>query len=169
MLSEKPWRAGAVVRLVCGIFISMNAGSLLMIALHHPAAKGKGVPPLFILVGAALLCLAAALLLTFKRWTLENFTRRAISLNTSHQGNSAPRKIFQRPSLEGQQQRRRQAKQRCAHQDEERRNSFAFCRRMVQSDHQQRPGIHRDEDAAHQPDDSPRPPWFLRQHAQNVL
>src|SRR5437867_7106448 len=80
MLSEKPWRAGAVVRLVCGIFISMNAASLLMIALHHPAAKGKGVPPLFILVGAALLCLAAALLLTFKRWTLENFTRRAISL-----------------------------------------------------------------------------------------
>src|SRR5438876_1930112 len=80
MLSEKPWRAEAVVRLVCGIFISMNAGSLLTIALHHPTAAGKAAYFVFILVAAALLCLAAALLLTFKRWTLENFTRRAISL-----------------------------------------------------------------------------------------
>ena len=62
MLSAKPWKADAIIRLVLSVIICVYAGSLLVSARHYASAGGKVTPKLFFpLAGVALGCLAATL------------------------------------------------------------------------------------------------------------
>src|SRR5216117_3566647 len=80
MLSVKPWRAEAVVRLGVGIFICVFAGSLLRELLPGAGGAGKGDVGFFLLAGTALVLLGASLFLVRKPWTFENLTRRVLRL-----------------------------------------------------------------------------------------
>jgi len=79
MLSGKPWKADAVIRLVLSVMICVFAGSLLLSVQHYASAGGKAGPKLFFpLTAAALGCLAVTLILISKPWPLENFSRRLV-------------------------------------------------------------------------------------------
>jgi len=80
MLSVKPWRAEAVVRLGGGIFICVFAGSLLRELLARPGGAPKGGVGFFLLEMVALILLAASLFLLRKPWTFENLTSRVLPL-----------------------------------------------------------------------------------------
>jgi len=80
MLSVKPWRAEAVVRLGAAIFICVFAGSLVRDLLPRAGGAARGGVGFFLLAGAALLLLGAALFLVRKPWTFENLTSRVLRL-----------------------------------------------------------------------------------------
>ena len=81
MLSAKPWKADAIIRLLLSVFICVYAGSLLMSALHYASAGGKTSPKLFYALAAvAMMCLAATLILINQPWRLERFTQRMVAL-----------------------------------------------------------------------------------------
>src|SRR5262245_4079912 len=80
MLSVKPWRAEAVVRLGAGIFICVFAGSLLRELLARPWGAARGGLGFLLLEDVALALLAASLFLLRKPWTFENLTSRVLPL-----------------------------------------------------------------------------------------
>ena len=47
MLSAKPWKADAIIRLLLSVMVCVYAGSLLMSAVHYASAGGKANPKLF--------------------------------------------------------------------------------------------------------------------------
>lgn len=77
MLSAKPWKADAIVRLVISVFVCMIAGSLLTNLLHAGAQAGWKA---CVSTVAALGFLAATLVLLRRGWNLDNILRRAILL-----------------------------------------------------------------------------------------
>ena len=81
MLSAKPWKADAIIRLVLSVIVCVFAGSLLLSVQHYASAGGKVSPRLFFpLAAVALSCLAATLVLISKPWPPEAFGRRLVAL-----------------------------------------------------------------------------------------
>jgi membrane protease YdiL (CAAX protease family) len=81
MLSAKPWKADAIMRLVLSVIVCVYGGSLLTNAAHFATAGGRGNPTLFYaLTTVALSCLAATLVLISKPWRAEVFGRRLLVL-----------------------------------------------------------------------------------------
>jgi membrane protease YdiL (CAAX protease family) len=78
MLLAREWKAEALVRLLVGIFICIFAGGVISSALHFEA-RSMGLAWRFYGVGGgAVACLAAALVLLHRPWSLETFKRQAI-------------------------------------------------------------------------------------------
>jgi membrane protease YdiL (CAAX protease family) len=78
MLSVKPWKPEAVVRLLLSICICVYGGSVVLSILQQGGAKrSAGTIPLMAL---SLGCLAAALVLVQKRWRFEHLRRRVLLL-----------------------------------------------------------------------------------------
>jgi membrane protease YdiL (CAAX protease family) len=81
VLSTKPWKADAIIRLLLSVMVCVYAGSLLMNAGHYASIGGKANPKLFYALAAvAMICLVAALVLISKPWRLETFARRMVVL-----------------------------------------------------------------------------------------
>ena len=80
MLSAKPWKADAIIRLGLSVIVCVFAGSLFLSVQHYVSAGAKVSPKLFFpLTAAALGCLAATLILISKPWPLESFSRRLLT------------------------------------------------------------------------------------------
>jgi membrane protease YdiL (CAAX protease family) len=80
MLPEKRWKLDAVLRLLLSVFVCYFSGSIL-VAVIQSLSTGKKITAGFILLAiAAVGCLTAIPLLARKPWTLENFTRRMITM-----------------------------------------------------------------------------------------
>ena len=81
MLSPKPWKADAIIRLGLSVLICVYAGSLILSVQHYLSAGAKASPRLFFpLAAAALGGLAATLILIRKRWPPEALSRRLVAL-----------------------------------------------------------------------------------------
>jgi membrane protease YdiL (CAAX protease family) len=77
MLSDKPWRTEAVVRLLVGIFVCMFAGWVAGSVAHYCTDGSKTAAVLFFpLAAAAIGFLAASLVLLHRPLQLENLTRQ---------------------------------------------------------------------------------------------
>jgi len=74
MLSVKPWKTEAMLRLLASVFVCLYAGSLLLLTLHHDDKARVGTGFYLLLVGA-LGCSAAALVCLHRPWTLERIMR----------------------------------------------------------------------------------------------
>jgi uncharacterized protein len=81
MLSAKPWKAEAIMRLVISVIVCIFAGSLVMSLQHYFGARPKVSPMLFLPVSFAA-CAAAAgtLVLISKPWPTEALGRRLVTL-----------------------------------------------------------------------------------------
>src|SRR6267378_1908336 len=80
MLSEKPWKPEAVLRLLLSVFVCYFTGSILVSAMQF-VHSGKKLTLGFILAAVgAVGFLAAMPIFVRKPWTLENFTRRMVAL-----------------------------------------------------------------------------------------
>ena len=78
MLSEKPWKAEAVLRLLLGVFLCIYAGSLLALALYHrPFGPGAALR-FYGLVLAAIGFIGVTLFLLRHEWKLEDVLRRLV-------------------------------------------------------------------------------------------
>jgi membrane protease YdiL (CAAX protease family) len=80
MLSAKPWKADAIVRLLISVFVCMYAGSLAVTIGNSLQRPGRGSPWFFVLAGSALICLLLTLILVNQPWKLETFVRRSVRL-----------------------------------------------------------------------------------------
>src|SRR5437016_5841714 len=81
MLSPKPWKVDALLRLLFGVFLCIYGGSVVMSALHYSRATAKSGPAIFFPVFVlALGCLAVTLVLVGRPWRLENLSRRLLLL-----------------------------------------------------------------------------------------
>jgi membrane protease YdiL (CAAX protease family) len=79
MISAKPWRAEAVVRLLLSVLACVYCGSLVESLLHYGSIGGKAGGKLFYLAAAvAFGCLGTALVLLRRPWRLENVMRRLL-------------------------------------------------------------------------------------------
>ena len=79
MLSAKPWKPDAILRLLLSVFVCIFAGALLPCLWHRPGAGGTMAAKLFFpLAAVSILCLMAALVLINTSWRLETFERRLI-------------------------------------------------------------------------------------------
>src|SRR5689334_4260204 len=81
MVSEKPWRSEAALRLIVGVLVCYFVGGLVLAVLRYLDGGGRVDPWIFAgLVGAALACLAGALSVLRKPWPTETFIRRFVTL-----------------------------------------------------------------------------------------
>jgi membrane protease YdiL (CAAX protease family) len=81
MVSAKPWKADAIIRLVLSVIVCVFAGSLVTSVQHYITTQTKASPALFFPVAAAALSsLAATLVLVSKPWPHEVFMRRLMTL-----------------------------------------------------------------------------------------
>jgi membrane protease YdiL (CAAX protease family) len=79
MLSDKPWKPEAIVRLILGVMICVFAGSFLVSAMRFFTAGGKAGPWRFGgLAAGALMMLGGALVAINKPWPLDSFMRRLL-------------------------------------------------------------------------------------------
>jgi membrane protease YdiL (CAAX protease family) len=76
MLSAKPWKPEAVLRLLLSVFICYCAGALVLTGLHYAGAGAKAGPRFYAVAAAALAALGAGLAALRQPWKLENFMRR---------------------------------------------------------------------------------------------
>jgi membrane protease YdiL (CAAX protease family) len=80
MLSAKPWKADAIIRLGLSVIICVFAGSLFLSVQHYASTGGKAGPKLFFaLTAAAAGSLAVTLILISKPWPFENISRRLVT------------------------------------------------------------------------------------------
>ena len=81
MLSAKPWKADAIIRLVLSVIVCIFAGSLVLSVQHYASSGAKVSPKLFFpLAAASFSGLAATLVLISKPWPPEAFSRRLVAL-----------------------------------------------------------------------------------------
>jgi membrane protease YdiL (CAAX protease family) len=79
MISAKPWRADAVVRLLLSVLTCVYCGSLAESILHYGSIGGKTGGKLFYPAAAvALGCMGTALVLLQGSWQAENVMRRLL-------------------------------------------------------------------------------------------
>jgi membrane protease YdiL (CAAX protease family) len=76
VISEKPWKIEAIVRLVLSIFLCIFAGSVVMTALNYDVVPQRVRVGFICLLITAIGCIIGSLLLLAKPWPSENFTRR---------------------------------------------------------------------------------------------
>jgi membrane protease YdiL (CAAX protease family) len=81
MLSAKPWKADAIIRLGMSVIVCIFAGSLVMSLQHYVSARPKVSPMLFLPVTmAAFAGAAGTLVLISKPWAPEALGRRLVTL-----------------------------------------------------------------------------------------
>jgi membrane protease YdiL (CAAX protease family) len=81
MLSAKPWKPDAILRLILSVFVCIFAGSLLPVLWQHSsAAKGLAAKLILPLVIFSLCCWVITLILLNKPWRLETFERRLLAV-----------------------------------------------------------------------------------------
>src|SRR2546423_10243065 len=86
MLSARPWKLEAVIRLAVSVFLCFCAGYIVSVALPIVAA-GKPSGKLLLLDGFGLACLVVAMILVRRSWTEGNAARRlAIVLVSAYTG-----------------------------------------------------------------------------------
>ena len=80
MISAKPWRADAVVRLLLSVLVCVYCGSLSESLLHYGSMGGKAGGKLFYPAAAvAFGCMGTALVLLRRSWQVENVMRRLLT------------------------------------------------------------------------------------------
>jgi membrane protease YdiL (CAAX protease family) len=79
MLSPKPWKTQAVLRLIVSVFLSVVLGSVLLAGFQYSPDKAQA-GRFYLLLGGAVLCLLASLVLAVLPWRLETFLRRIVTL-----------------------------------------------------------------------------------------
>jgi membrane protease YdiL (CAAX protease family) len=79
MLSAKPWKSEAVVRLLLSVFVCFFAGSVFVTALHHTHRSLKVNTRFVALAAVSLGLLATTLILMRKPWRFENSIRRVVA------------------------------------------------------------------------------------------
>src|SRR3954453_3039062 len=75
MLSPKPWKLEAIVRLLVSVFLCLCTGSLIVSTLYYSGPAGKGRTKFILIAIGAYAFLGYTLALLRKRWTSENLTR----------------------------------------------------------------------------------------------
>jgi membrane protease YdiL (CAAX protease family) len=75
MLSAKPWKADAILRLLLSVIICFLAGSLLMTALHGPSGLSSNLK-FYSALAAAFAGLTTTLVLLHRPWKIEHLLRR---------------------------------------------------------------------------------------------
>lgn len=80
MLSAKPWKTEALLRLVMSIILSFMAGSFLSTTLHLGASSHVARVKFCVILAGALLCLGVSLVLVRKPWRTEALMSRAVLL-----------------------------------------------------------------------------------------
>jgi membrane protease YdiL (CAAX protease family) len=79
MLSPKPWKTQAVLRLIVSVFLSVVLGAVLLAGLQYHPDKVQA-SRFYLLLGGAFLCLFASLFLVVLPWRLETFLWRVVAL-----------------------------------------------------------------------------------------
>jgi membrane protease YdiL (CAAX protease family) len=78
MLTEKPWRLEAIIRLLAGMVTCVFLGSLLLTLLRYQPDTARSSPFVFGgLAGGAALAFAATLWFVIRPWSLDQFKLRA--------------------------------------------------------------------------------------------
>jgi membrane protease YdiL (CAAX protease family) len=80
MLSAKPWKWDAVMRLGLSVLVCISAGSLALSAVQYSAGPGHGAWKFFSLLGGAAVALVVALVFLNKAWTLETVMPRLLAI-----------------------------------------------------------------------------------------
>jgi membrane protease YdiL (CAAX protease family) len=80
MLSAKPWKPDAILRLLLSVFVCIFAGSLLPNLWQHSVAKGLGAKLIIPLTVLSLCCWAITLILLNRPWRLETFEHQLIAV-----------------------------------------------------------------------------------------
>jgi membrane protease YdiL (CAAX protease family) len=81
MLSAKPWKADAIMRLVLSVMVCVYVGSVLMSAGRYVIAGGKASAWLFYpLAAVTIICLVLTLVLISRPWPAEILGRRMLTL-----------------------------------------------------------------------------------------
>src|SRR5262245_35953237 len=81
MLTEKPWRGDAVIRLGLSLFLCILMAGLAQSALQFFGGPAKPKPLLFAVLSlAALTCFVVGVLLLGRPWHAENFVRSFATL-----------------------------------------------------------------------------------------
>lgn len=80
MLSVKPWKPDAIVRLLLGVFVCIYAGSLVLSAVRCAGLGGKTAGRFFPVAAVAWCFLGATLFLIRKPWSFEAVGRRMMLL-----------------------------------------------------------------------------------------
>jgi membrane protease YdiL (CAAX protease family) len=75
MLSEKPWKPDALIRLLLGVFICLCLGSVAVSALHYAGPGGKERVLFLCTSTAAMVLLAAAVAIASQQWKVETVMR----------------------------------------------------------------------------------------------
>ncbi len=76
MVSARPWKANAIVRLVLCLIVCFFCGSFLVGLLHHAPVGPKEDLRFYRFTGSALGCTAVAILFVYRAWTPENVLSR---------------------------------------------------------------------------------------------
>src|SRR5262245_35886855 len=78
-LSEKPWRANALVRLGASVAVCMLIGALLgAVVDHFNRPRDTHSLSFFAVVAGALICFSAALVILNREWQFEKFMRNLV-------------------------------------------------------------------------------------------
>lgn len=80
MLSEKPWKAELILRLLLGVFVCLCLGSLVVSGVYYAGPAGRIRFTFFVLSGAAVFLLAVALVLIGQYWDLDRLIGRLLLL-----------------------------------------------------------------------------------------
>jgi len=80
MVSAKPWKLDAIVRLILSVVLCVFAGSLIGSVLYYTGASSKPNPWFYVLVAGALGALGATLVLLRKPWSVDEFMPRVLIL-----------------------------------------------------------------------------------------
>ena len=84
MLSERPWKFEAILRLVLSVFVCHFFGTVVVVAIHFVIRGAKENAGFFFgLVGGCAACSAAALVVLRKPWELDRFRRQFATLLAS--------------------------------------------------------------------------------------
>ncbi len=80
MLSEKPWKPDAIVRLLVGVLLCFFCGSLAVTALHYRGPGGFAGFRVYLASGGAMGFLVLTLYLLHRPWRYEAFVRQFLAL-----------------------------------------------------------------------------------------
>ncbi len=80
MLSEKPWKFEAILRLLVGVFICVATGATILNATRFSSVGEVDERIIFALVASTLACSVCALFMLRRSWPIERFTRHFMGL-----------------------------------------------------------------------------------------
>jgi membrane protease YdiL (CAAX protease family) len=80
MLSAKPWKLDAIVRLLVGALLCFFCGSLAITALHYGGPGGWAGFRVYLASAGALGFLVGTVVLLHRAWRYENFVRQVLAL-----------------------------------------------------------------------------------------